>query len=103
MNKTHHLAGEQAITDADWDEHDALNRLKQMSAARDLLDFKIEETVREARTTDRWQGSHIDHVPGRMIEQRVNDDFGVATWQQIADALGVSRQSAHRKYAHLID
>lgn len=97
--------GEQAVTDAAWDETDPLVRISQLRRARDLIDIKIEEAVIEARTTTRWQGSHIDHVSGRAngIDSQEMPEFALATWQQVADALDISRQAAHRKYAHLID
>jgi hypothetical protein len=82
---------------------DPLVRIEQLQRGREYLDLKIEEAVIEARTNSRWKGSHVDHVPGRMIEQRENDEFGIASWQDIADRLGVSRQSAHRKYAGIVD
>jgi DNA invertase Pin-like site-specific DNA recombinase len=82
---------------------DPIERIEQLVAARSFIDLKIEEAVREARTTDRWKGTHIDHVPGRTVEQREENEFGIASWQQIADALGVSRQSAHRKFVHLVE
>jgi len=101
MKKTPGIA---AISNADWDL-DPLVALQQMCETRDYLDFKIEEAVRQTRAETRAKGTHIDHVAGRAngIDQQENITWGLASWQEIADALGTSRQAAHRKYAHLIE
>ena len=69
--------GEKAISDADWSEK-PLVALTQMARADDFLAWKTEQFVSDARGTG-------------------------ASWNDIANALGVTRQTAWRKYAHTID
>lgn len=58
--------------------------------AKELSEMTIAELVEHERATRAF----IDRA---VVEAR----RGLSTWEAIADSLGVSRQEAHRRYAHL--
>ena len=70
------MAHESRIDELPWADA-PLDRLRELASAREYLDWLTERSIRESRPD--------------------------ATWENIADALGSSRQAVHRKYAHLID
>lgn len=78
------LSGSEAL----WSEN-PLVAVEQMVRARNLLEWKIEQAIVDARL-GRTHGA--SETSGE-----------VASWQEIGDALGVTRQVAWRKYAHTID
>jgi hypothetical protein len=79
---------------------DPLIQIQQLIRARDLIDWRIQSNVKEARMTPRHKRTVIDDVNGTT---RHNELLQIASWADIAEALGVSRQVAWRKYAHTID
>ncbi|MGC5078434.1 hypothetical protein [Agrococcus sp. DT81.2] len=58
----------------DTDEQPAINRIKDLAALRAAVEEQI----------------------GWAVDNREADGL---TWQQVADALGVTRQSAHARYS----
>lgn len=82
--------GEDALSSSEalWSEK-PLIAIEQMVRARDLLEWKIEQAISDARKGLGYGG--------------MASELPVSSWQDIGDALGVTRQVAWRKYAHTID
>jgi hypothetical protein len=78
------LSGSEAL----WSEK-PLVAIEQMVRARNLLDWKIEQAVVDARLARLYGGG--------------DTEAPAASWADIGQALGVTRQVAWRKYAHTID
>jgi hypothetical protein len=85
------------IEELQWSA-DALDRLSELRAARDLLDWMIERAVEECRTnaeaTDLDVVQDVDGTTLTRQSQRAEP----VSWARIADALGVSRQTAWERY-----
>jgi hypothetical protein len=83
-----------AVEDAPWSA-DALERLGQLQAVKDLIDYMIERDVGECRTTARR-----DEVEGPDGSPADNLHRPIA-WSTIGEKLGISRQTAHERYRHV--
>jgi hypothetical protein len=87
------------IEGASWSA-DAYERLGQLVDARDYLDLQIERAVVECRTNAKsLAGIETDTLHDRNRER---DSYAPISWARIAAKLGVARQVAWRKYAHLV-
>lgn len=81
---------------------DALDRLAELREARDLIDYMIDQAVKECR----WNGAtgetfHDDSQPVTVMQGQ--EWHGPISWQRIADQLGVSRQTAWQRFRHMED
>lgn len=74
---------------------DALERLDELREARDIIDRMIERAVVECRTNAQ-QGR--PDVVGQETRQATT--VQPMSWARIAEALGISRQSAWERYRH---
>lgn len=75
--QTHLDTGITAISDADFSD-DPLIALEQLARARGFLDYRTERTVDDARKAGK-------------------------AWQEIGDALGITRQGARKRYLPILD
>lgn len=86
-----------AIEELDWSA-DALDRLAELRGARDIIEWLTERAVVECRTNA--QQSHVDDVGG---EVRTSTTAEPISWARIAEALGVSRQTAWQRFRYSAD
>lgn len=86
-----------------WDMHrlresnwsaDAQERLSELAEAKRVLDIMIEEAVAECRRGVA-SGERVDYVDGEVRHDVKRKPMG---WAQIADALGISKQAAWKRF-----
>jgi hypothetical protein len=83
------------LEELDWSA-DALERLSELRGAREIIDYMIERAVVECRTNAVQH--HVDDVAGETRETATTRPIA---WERIADALGVSRQTAWQRFRYV--
>jgi hypothetical protein len=86
--------GAMQIEELGWSA-DALDRLSELREAREVIDWMIERAVVECRTNA--QHDTIDVVGN---ETRTGTVATPISWDRIAKALGVSRQTAWQRFRY---
>jgi hypothetical protein len=79
---------------------DALDRLEELREARNMLEILIDHAVDECRGNG--QARYVDDVAqadGSTVTREAVVTRPVS-WQKIADALGMTRQSAWQRFRH---
>lgn len=88
---------EQLLDDWEWSA-DALERLAQLRVTQRAVEYLIRDTVVECRTNAVVTG--FDTVDD---ETRQTATSRPVSWRKIGEALGMSGQSAHQRFAHEIE
>lgn len=89
--------------EAIWWSGDPYDRLYELRGARDVIDHMIEQAVIECRTNAVEHGTDLVTDKQGHTETRETDIRRPVSWRKIGDALGIAGQSAHQRFAHLVE